>query len=107
GTIASATKSMRGNAPVETSVPCPKCGRTMAVRTGRTGVFLGCTGYALPPKERCKGTLNLVPGEEAVSPEEADEDEEATEGSAAEAVAMRSKRRCPRCATAMDSYLVD
>ncbi len=107
-TLDNAGRKMRPNVPVETDIPCPKCGRKMAVRTGRTGVFLGCSGYALPPKERCKGTLNLVPGEEAVPADEAPAgDEEEAEGSAAEALAMRSKKRCPRCATAMDSYLVD
>ena len=106
-TLQAAEKEMRGNPPVETAIDCPKCGRKMALRTGRTGVFLGCTGYALPPKERCKGTLNLVPGEEATGPEDAEEDDEESEGSAAEAVAMRAKLRCPSCATAMDSYLVD
>jgi DNA topoisomerase-1 len=105
-TLAIAAKSMRGNAPVETGIVCPTCGRKMAVRTGRTGVFLGCTGYALPPKERCKGTLNLVPGEEAVG-SAASEEEDGTEGDAPESVALEPKRRCPLCSTAMDSYLVD
>jgi DNA topoisomerase-1 len=107
-TLADAGRKMRPNVPIETDIPCPKCGRKMAVRTGRTGVFLGCTGYALDPKERCKGTLNLVSGDEAVAVEEgATGDDEESEGSAAEALAMRSKRRCPRCSTAMDSYLID
>ena len=38
----------------------------MQVRTASTGVFLGCSGYALPPKERCKNTINLTPGDEAI-----------------------------------------
>jgi DNA topoisomerase-1 len=108
--LAAAGKRMRENTPVETEIPCPKCGRPMAVRTGRTGVFLGCTGYALQAKEKCKGTLNLVPGEEAVGVDPAGDggDEEAEEeGSSAEADALRAKRRCPKCGTAMDSYLVD
>ena len=45
----------------------------MMIRVGSTGVFLGCEGYNLPPKERCKTTINLIPGEEAVN---VDEDEE-------------------------------
>jgi DNA topoisomerase-1 len=101
-----ATRCMRGNAPVDTEIPCPTCGRRMAVRTGRTGVFLGCSGYALPPKERCKGTLNLVPGEEAVEVG-LPEDDESADGDAAETVALQARKRCPLCATAMDSYLVD
>jgi DNA topoisomerase-1 len=50
---------MRRNQPVEIDVPCLLCSRPMQIRTATTGVFLGCSGYALPPKERCKGTINL------------------------------------------------
>jgi len=89
---------MRPNEPTETDIECPKCSRLMQVRTGSTGVFLGCSGYILPPKERCKQTMNLVPGEEAVN---ADEDDEA------EAKLLIKKRHCEICNTAMDSYLLD
>lgn len=89
---------MRPNEPTETDIPCTTCGRPMQIRTGTTGVFLGCSGYALPPKERCKSTMNLVPGDEAVN---ADEDDEA------ESKQLRNKRRCKLCNTAMDSYLLD
>jgi len=88
---------MRRNEPVGTDIECGKCGRDMQIRTGSTGVFLGCSGYALPPKERCKNTMNLVSGEEAVAADDED----------AENTLLRSKRRCPICNTAMDSYLVD
>jgi DNA topoisomerase-1 len=88
---------MRANLPTETDIECPECGRLMQIRTGSTGVFLGCSGYALPPKERCTKTLNLLPGEEAI---DVDDDE-------AEALAQRRKKRCPKCNTAMDSYLID
>jgi DNA topoisomerase I len=88
---------MRPNTPTDTDIPCPTCNRPMQIRTGSTGVFLGCSGYTLPPKERCTQTLNLMPGDEAVG---LDDDE-------SESRALRSKRRCPRCATPMDSYLVD
>jgi DNA topoisomerase I len=88
---------MRANLPTDTDIACPTCGRSMQIRTGSTGVFLGCSGYSLPPKERCTATLNLLPGEEAVS---ADDDE-------AEALEQRRKKRCPICGTAMDSYLLD
>jgi DNA topoisomerase-1 len=105
GQLKSAEKEdggMRSNAPVATDIPCPQCGRPMMIRTGSTGVFLGCSGYSLPPKERCKGTLNLVPGNEAVR--HGNEDDEADE---AEAIALSKKRRCPKCGTAMESYLID
>ncbi|GLS27277.1 type I DNA topoisomerase [Marinibactrum halimedae] len=89
---------MRANSPTDTDIECETCGRHMQIRTAGTGVFLGCSGYALPPKERCKTTKNLVPGDEAVNIEE---DEEA------ESKQLRSKRRCPLCNSAMDSYLMD
>ena len=89
---------MRGNQMVMTDIECPKCGREMGIRTASTGVFLGCSGYNLPPKERCTQTLNLTPGEEAVKV--TDEDERETE-------ALRAKKRCTKCGTAMDSYLID
>lgn len=89
---------MRPNEPTETDIPCSTCGRPMQIRTGTTGVFLGCSGYALPPKERCKTTMNLVSGDEAVN---ADEDDEA------ESKLLRNKHRCKLCNTAMDSYLLD
>ncbi|MDI9245244.1 type I DNA topoisomerase [Marinobacter sp. CHS3-4] len=91
---------MRANTPTETDIPCPTCERPMQIRVASTGVFLGCSGYSLPPKERCKTTINLVSGDEVVS---ADEDVEG-EG---ESRLLRKKRRCPKCGTAMDSYLVD
>ena len=90
---------MRENQATDTDISCPKCGRPMQIRTASTGVFLGCSGYALPPKERCKSTINLVSGEEAV---EADVDEDEIE-----ARQLLAKRRCAICDTAMDSYLVD
>jgi DNA topoisomerase-1 len=89
---------MRANEPTMTDIPCAKCERPMQIRTASTGVFLGCSGYALPPKERCKSTLNLTPGDEAVS-EDADEEAESRQ--------LRTRHRCPICNTAMDSYLID
>ncbi|MBD3652253.1 MAG: topoisomerase DNA-binding C4 zinc finger domain-containing protein, partial [Alcanivorax sp.] len=88
---------MRANLPTDTDIDCPKCGRPMQIRTGSTGVFLGCSGYSLPPKERCTATLNLLPGEEAVR---ADDEE-------AETQELRRKKRCPKCGTAMENYLID
>ncbi len=89
---------MRANDPTMTNIDCPTCGRFMQVRTASTGVFLGCSGYALPPKERCKTTINLISGDEVVSID-ADEEEESR--------ILRNMRRCPICDTAMGSYLID
>ncbi|MFB0950500.1 MAG: DNA topoisomerase, partial [Halioglobus sp.] len=57
---------MQLNEPTMTDIECSTCSRPMQVRTASTGVFLGCSGYALPPKERCKNTLNLTSGDEAI-----------------------------------------
>jgi len=95
---------MRENEPTDTDIQCPQCGRPMQIRTASTGVFLGCSGYALPPKERCKCTINLVPGEEVVPVSDGLDDDEGDEN---ESLALRKKHRCPICNTAMDSYLID
>ncbi len=90
---------MRRNQPIEVDVVhCKECERPMQIRTGTTGVFLGCSGYNLPPKERCKGTFNLTPVESLVALSDDD---------AAETVDLMSKKRCPICETAMDSYVID
>ncbi|SEK51666.1 type I DNA topoisomerase [Halomonas daqiaonensis] len=95
---AESDEGMRPNQPVPTDIDCPTCGRKMQIRTASTGVFLGCSGYNLPPKERCKTTIDLLPGDEAVA---------ADAGEDAETDALRAKHRCPKCGTAMDSYLID
>lgn len=89
---------MRPNAMVLTDIDCPKCGRKMGIRTASTGVFLGCSGYDLTGDDKCTQTLNLTPGEEAIKV--TDEEELETE-------ILRAKKRCPKCGTAMDSYLID
>lgn len=89
---------MRPNQMVMTSIDCPTCGREMGIRTASTGVFLGCSGYSLSPKERCKTTINLVPEAEVLN---------ILEGDDAETNALRARRRCHKCGTAMDSYLID
>ena len=89
---------MQPNEPTMTDIECANCGRPMQIRTASTGVFLGCSGYALPPKERCKHTMNLTSGDEAIM-EDADDE--------AESRLLRSKHRCSICNTAMDSYLID
>ncbi|KMV32086.1 type I DNA topoisomerase [Photobacterium swingsii] len=88
---------MKPNNIVETDIECPTCSRPMGIRTASTGVFLGCTGYALPPKERCKTTINLGDEDGIVNVLEED----------VETAALRAKKRCPKCDTAMDAYLID
>ena len=94
---------MRPNDPTDVpDVHCDLCDRPMQLRTGSTGVFLGCTGYNLPPKERCKGTKNLMPVEAFANLDEAEGDDEA-----AEVRDLMEKKRCPKCSTAMNGYIVD
>jgi DNA topoisomerase I len=91
-------QGMRANNPTDTDIACPQCGRHMQIRTASTGVFLGCSGYALPPKERCKSTINLIAGDEAISVDADDE---------AESRLLIQKHRCKLCGSAMDGYLLD
>jgi DNA topoisomerase-1 len=88
---------MKPNHIVVTNIECPTCSRPMGIRTASTGVFLGCSGYALPPKERCKTTINLGSEEGIVNVLEED----------VETAELRDKKRCPICETAMDAYLID
>ena len=98
-TTASSADGMRRNEPVSVpDVHCPQCERAMQIRTGTTGVFLGCSGYNLPPKERCKGTMNLMPVESLAITSDDDN---------AETNDLMAKKRCPVCETAMDSYILD
>ena len=89
---------MRTNTPTSTDIECQRCARPMQIRTAGTGVFLGCSGYSLPPKERCSNTLNLVPSAEAVDVEQD------VEG---ESKLLRAKRKCTICQTPMDSFFID
>jgi DNA topoisomerase-1 len=70
----------------------------LQIRNGSTGVFLGCSGYGLPPKERCTNTVNLISGDEVVDVEQDAEGESRV---------LRAKHRCEKCGTAMDGYLID
>ena len=93
---ASYEDGMRGNQPTSTNITCP-CGKTnMVIRNSSNGVFLGCSGYQNLGDDKCKETLNLVSGDEAIS---IDDTEEATN--------LMIKRRCDKCGTSMDNYLID
>ncbi len=92
---------MKSNDPVDVDLKCNKCSRNMTIRSARTGVFLGCSGYLLPVKERCKETINLT------SSEEFEEDTENTANSETETLELKSKKRCPTCNAAMDPYIIN
>ena len=89
---------MRKNTPTKTDIKCQKCGRNMALRIASTGVFLGCEGYELPLKERCKQTIGLT-SEDAIASVDKDEERESK--------LLRVQRRCGICQATMSSYLVD
>ena len=56
-----------GNIPTETNITCT-CGKpNMVIRNSSNGVFLGCSGYQDSGDEKCKETLNLISGDEAIS----------------------------------------
>ena len=85
-----------GNIPTTTDIVCP-CGKTnMVIRNSSNGVFLGCSGYQNEGKDKCKETLNLISGDEAVSVDDSEEAEN-----------LLIKKRCPKCDTSMDNYLID
>ena len=94
--IARSAEGMRTNPTVLINeIKCPACERPMMIRTGSTGVFLGCSGYNLPIKERCKKTMNLS---EVIDGKPADGDELKD---------LMSKRRCDKCGSSMDAYIVN
>ena len=91
---------MRGNTPIATAIACVRCGRNMQARFAASGIFLSCSGYELAEEDgRCRETLNLTPGEESIA-----QDEDAEE---ADARHQRELRRCAKCKTAMDVFLVN
>ena len=88
---------MRANNPVKTDITCPECEKYhMVIRNASNGVFLGCSGYENNGDEKCKKTLNLTSGDEAVS---VDDQEEAEN--------LLIKERCELCSTSMDNFLID
>lgn len=54
----------------------------------------------MPAKARCKSTINLVRGDDVVSADEADDEE-------SEARLLLVHRRCSKCKTSMNNYLID
>ena len=93
---ASDENGMRGNQPTPTNIVCP-CGKTnMVIRNSSNGVFLGCSGYENAGEDKCKTTLNLTSGDEAISVDDSEEAEN-----------LLIKKRCPKCCTSMDNYLID
>src|SRR5210317_91250 len=93
---ASDENGMRGNQPTSTNISCPCKKTNMVIRNSSNGVFLGCSGYQNLGDDKCKETLNLVSGDEAISIDDTEEAEN-----------LLIKRRCEKCDTSMDNYLID
>lgn len=91
---------MRSNDPIPVDLKCEQCGRSMQLRTGATGRFLGCSGYNVEDKkQQCKATLNLSKDEATNSGDDEDEEQESRR--------LRDMRRCSKCNSATDAYLID
>ncbi|MCK0525595.1 MULTISPECIES: type I DNA topoisomerase [unclassified Anaerobiospirillum] len=96
---------MPENRAIETDIMCPSCHKYhMAIHMGRTGTFLSCMGYhdqEVKAKDRCRCTVNLTPTNEQQIPDGAEMDE------ATEAALLLESRRCPKCGSRMEAYLID
>ncbi|MBU3843313.1 MAG: type I DNA topoisomerase [Candidatus Anaerobiospirillum pullicola] len=95
---------MPNNRVIPTNLTCPSCGKYhLGIQMGRTGTFLSCLSYHdqnLKAKDRCRFTLNLIPINEQKLPEgELNE--------AAETALLLESKRCPKCGSTMDAFLID
>ena len=66
---------------------CPECGRPLAIRLGRSGNFISCTGFP-----ECRYARNLPRG---------DEDETGEEGAGRSEAQVLEDRWCPKCGGAL------
>ncbi|HET9553862.1 MAG TPA: type I DNA topoisomerase [Anaeromyxobacteraceae bacterium] len=71
-----------GRRPIEAGIACDTCGRPLAVRWGRNGEFLSCTGYPA-----CRTTMGFRREGGVIVPERADE--------------VQPGESCPACAAPM------
>lgn len=59
-TLAKAGEHMKTiKSGVETSIPCPKCGKPLTIKFGKSGEFLACSGYPA-----CTFTSNFIRNEQ-------------------------------------------
>ncbi len=59
-TLAKAGEHMKAmKSGVETDMPCPKCGKALTIKFGKSGEFLACSGYP-----DCKFTSNFIRNEQ-------------------------------------------
>ena len=89
---------MEPNRAVPTDIKCPECGSPMVIKSASTGMFLACSSYSgKKTAGSCRRTINLTQEDEQT---EFESDE-------AENEALRAKKRCPICHSAMDAYILD
>lgn len=102
---------MRRAPAVTTPVTCPTCERPMKLRIGRSGMFLGCSGFELPEAERCRQTLSLEPtiGLDAHQQPAPDADQGSGTDSDQDAKEKRppQRQKCDICDAPMDAMQVD
>lgn len=97
---------MPENSPLEIkNFKCPECKKfNMAVQSGKTGMFLSCLGFydksVKKVQDRCHKTLNLRSLDISSLNKSNLTDEE-------EANILRSRPRCEKCHSVMDSYIID
>ncbi len=99
GEARTSENGMRRAAAAQTPVACPTCTRPMKLRIGKSGMFLGCSGFDLPEAERCRNTLSLEPFETKPAPN-------TDPGQTREQVSTQ-RRQCDVCASPMDAMLID
>ncbi|PPI88827.1 DNA topoisomerase I subunit omega [Candidatus Pantoea edessiphila] len=87
---------MQLNNVVLVSINCSVCNRKMGIRTGSTGVFLGCSGYSLSLKNRCKKTINLILEDELTNDLNHDYDKNNN---------LIIHKHCLKCNIIMDNYI--
>ncbi|MGJ8868490.1 DNA topoisomerase I subunit omega, partial [Salmonella enterica subsp. enterica serovar Kentucky] len=75
---------MRPNQMVLTIIDCTMFGLKMGIRTASKGVLVGCSGFALSQKERCKSSIYVVRENEVMN---------VLEGVDSETNALGAKRR--------------
>lgn len=90
---------MKPNTPIPTKIKCPKCKRNMVIRTGVSGMFLGCSGYT-DKKDTCKQTINLVSTNK--SPDELEDDQ-----STKKQTLPAEREKCSKCGSFMSNYIID
>ena len=110
-----AIDNMAPATPTVIDLPCEKCGAKMAIKTGRTGVFLSCSTYGQPskqkgadgkPKPPCRFTKSMQAAENFMETRQ-DGQGSGVRDEDLDVLTLKSQKRCPLCDTSMVGYVVD